>query len=390
MKKIFLSALLGTLGLVAACATVPGGVPQGETSAKPVQEVVAQAAKAQAPQVEAQAYALTAELLKTRAKNSNFVFSPYCFQAILPLVSDNTRQASTRKELAPYLVTGIRTEKLRNTKTGELILLNKQLARDYTGSMDGNVKLVEYPAEALAEKQAFQKRVLDSVIDSAAPEGDLNFLTAAHYFAEWEKKFDKQATKPRKFTNEAGKVEQVPTMYQHFAAGHGASTANFDIAEIYGKKGSVVYFIKPKTAEYAQPEKLATIINAYEKGKDIRFKNINLWVPKISIKNKLDLKDLLKNNMKINSFFTGLTFDRLTKKVPYVLATASQTATLDINEEYAEGKALTEFGFRATAVMAPEVVHDIAIDSPYYIVIKDTSDFNLYRIVFTAFIADPK
>jgi serine protease inhibitor len=130
-------------------------------------------------------------------------------------------------------------------------------------------------------------------------------------------------------------------------------------------------------------------VQDYEGHKVAHFSNIDLEVPKISIKNKLDLKDLLKNEMQISSFFTGLTFDKLTGKVPYVLATASQTATLDLNEDYAEGKAITEIGFRATAAMIPEEVHNIKIDSPYFIVIKDWSNIGLRRTVFTAFIADP-
>ena len=91
----------------------------------------------------------------------------------------------------------------------------------------------------------------------------------------------------------------------------------------------------------------------------------------------------------VASFFSGVTFDKVTGKVPYVLATASQTATLDINEDYAEGKAITEIGFRVTAALEPPVVHEIKMDNPYFIVIKDLADSGLRRTVFTAFVADP-
>jgi serine protease inhibitor len=392
MRKIWLGVLLGTLGMVTACASAAAGhrgigqIPVEKPSA--VTPLVAAAARENAPTAEKQAYELTDKLFLARAKNSNLVFSPYCFQQILPLIRDNTKQASTRQELLPYIVPGIRVEKLRNTKTGELILLNKQLARDYTGGADGDLKLVAYPDEALAAKKAFQMKILDSIIDGAAPQGDLNFLTAAHYFAEWETKFDKKLTKPRDFTNENGQVEKVATMQQHFTDGRGASTDTYDMAAVWGKNRSVVYFIKPKKDAAAVAANLDQIVKDFEQGKN-SFHNINLQVPKLNIKNKIDLKDLLKNDMGIASFFTGVTFDKITGKVPYVLATASQTATLDINEDYAEGKAITEIGFRVTAALEVPVVHDIKMDSPYFIVIKDLADSGLRRTVFTAFVADP-
>jgi serine protease inhibitor len=56
----------------------------------------------------------------------------------------------------------------------------------------------------LEAKEDFQRDILGSVIDGQAPQGDLNFLTAAHYFAEWETKFDKKLTAQRPFTNELG------------------------------------------------------------------------------------------------------------------------------------------------------------------------------------------
>lgn len=401
MKKMVAGVLVGLMGIgsVWAAGNLPAGSVKAEAAdlhssttqnQRGVSAVVVAAARANASQAEKQAYDLTYKLFLTRTKDSNMVFSPYCFQQILPLIRDNTDQESTRKELLSYIVPGIRVEKLRNTKTGELILLNKELAKTYTGTADGDLKIVSYPDQALQAKKDFQVKILDSVIDEGVPQGDLNFLTAAHYFAEWATKFDKKQTQPRDFTTESGKVEKVVTMQQRFPEGRGASTDAYDLAAVWGKKGSVVYFIKPKKDTVAVAADLTQIVQDFEAGKSGSFRNLDLQVPKLSIKNKLDLKDILKNGMGISSFFTGLTFDKITGKVPYVLATASQTATLDINEDYAEGKAITEIGFRVTSAMEPEMVHEIKMDSPYFIVIKDLADSGLRRTVFTAFVADPK
>jgi serine protease inhibitor len=99
----------------------------------PPSAVVAAAAKEDAAKTDKTAFDFTSYLFKARAQNSNMVFSPYCFQQIIPLIRENTYQETTKKELLPYMVPGIRAERLANTKTGELILLNKKLAKDYTG-----------------------------------------------------------------------------------------------------------------------------------------------------------------------------------------------------------------------------------------------------------------
>ena len=75
--------------------------------------------------------------------------------------------------------------------------------------------------------------------------------------------------------------------------------------------------------------------------------------------------------------------------MPYVLAEASQTATLDINEDYADGKAVTEIGFRAMSAPIRIPLTEIKMDSPYFIVIKDKTAAGISRVVFTAWIANP-
>jgi serine protease inhibitor len=343
----------------------------------------------------------TAQLFAKHQKNTNLVFSPYSLQQMMPLIADNTTEKSVQKELKSYIVPGIRTEKLRNTKTGSLILLDKALASSYHGGADGDLHVVAYPDEALQDKLDFQNRILGSVIDSAAPQGNLNFLTAAHYYAEWAKKFDKSLTKKRNFTDENGTVIQAMTMRQHFKSNLGKLTGDYSMTSIWGKHGSVVYFIKPEKDAAMVAKNLDKIIADFDAGKGT-VRNIWLEVPKINIKNKLDLKSMLRD-MGCTSFFDGsLYFDKISGKQTYVLASASQTATLDVNEEYAEGKALTEMGFNLTAMPMLEREYTILMDHPYFIVVKDRvqgtathsihnrMNDNVSRIVFTAWIANPK
>lgn len=352
--------------------------------------VSAQAAgKTQTDLDSAAAYGMTHSMYMQRQKGDNLVFSPYSMQQMFSLIRDNTKDKKAIEELRPFVVKKIRTETLRNTKSGSLILLNKNLASARTGESKDDIRLVAYPNEALKEKEAFQERILDSVIDTEAPTGDLTFLTAAHYFAEWQTKFDKKLTQNRDFTLETGTVIKTPTMKKHFEYGTGKLTNDYDMMMVPGNNKSQVYFIKPNKDAQEVSLHLDKIISDYDQHigtvQDIIFE-----VPKISLKNKLDLNNLLKQ-MGFKSFYDGnLHFQSITGDAPYVLDKAQQTATLDINEDYAEGKALTEMSFRLTSVMEPKPVYTIKMDKPYFIVIKDKTMTGVSRVVFTAFVANPK
>ena len=79
MRKLWLGVLLGTLGMVTACAAASAGhrgigqLPVEKPSA--VTPLVAAAARENASTAEKQAYELTDKLFLARAKGSNLVFS---------------------------------------------------------------------------------------------------------------------------------------------------------------------------------------------------------------------------------------------------------------------------------------------------------------------------
>ena len=414
ISRILLSTLLaGALSSVSLTAPVPDLLAAPASSNAKAEKITASSAtsvrkataslrsaaaktvdrqpvsKEQAARADKNAYRFTAELLQSQPAGQNLVFSPYSLQQALNLIEANTRDSRALEELAPYADQTLTTEKLRHTKTGGLILLDKRLAPHYQKQQRGDLKLVQYPGEALAEKIAFQERILGSVIDEEPPQGHLNFLTAAHYFAEWAVKFDKKLTQSRPFTTETDQLVQVPTMKKHFEHEIGKITPDYELARVSAKAGAAVYFIKPLKKGRSLAGELPQIISGVEKYQGT-IHNIDLEVPKISLKQKSDLRNLLRT-LGLKSFFNGnLTFEPITGDAPYVLASASQTATLDVNEDYAEGKALTEIGFRLTSAGMIEEVHYLKMDQPYFIVIKDQTQDGVNRVVFTAWVANPK
>ncbi|MCH4167256.1 MAG: hypothetical protein LKF74_08280 [Megasphaera sp.] len=337
------------------------------------------------------AYKLVDTMFSYRTKGENMVFSPYSLQQMLVLVNKNASSDTARNELLPYVAGNRRmlTEELASTTSGSLILLDKKLSALHEGRENQDVRVVSYPGEALQAKLDFQKDILGSVIDNAAPQGHLTFLTAAHYFAKWRTPFDEALTKDRDFTTENGDTIQVPTMAKHFTSGIGKITSDYTMTALAGEKGSVVYFICPAGDPAGIANKLDTIVADFDGGEGT-VHNVYFEVPKISLKNKLDLLPAL-HTLGFNSFFDGsLYFKTITGDMPYAVDSATQTATLDVNENYAEGKAITEMNFRMTSLEPPEEVHNIIMNKPYFIVIKDRNKTGTTdRIVFTAWVANP-
>ena len=156
ISRILLSTLLaGALSSVSLTAPVPDLLAAPASSNAKAEKITASSAtsvrkataslrsaaaktadrqpvsKEQAARADKNAYRFTAELLQSQPAGQNLVFSPYSLQQALNLIEANTRDSRALEELAPYADQTLTTEKLRHTKTGGLILLDKRLAPHY-------------------------------------------------------------------------------------------------------------------------------------------------------------------------------------------------------------------------------------------------------------------
>jgi len=334
-------------------------------------------------------------LLKERGAGENVVFSPYSVQHILSVIARSTTNEKLKDEIRPYIGTEVEKTQLRHTRTGERILVNSASGIAIRDGAEG-VKAVSYPSGALAEKKALQEEVLGSVIDDKAPRGDLTFLTAARFFAEWEEKFDESLTEKRQFTLENGDKVMATTMKGRIKKASGRITEDYELAALPGTDRATVYFLKPLRGASLDAKDLERLIDEMRSQGQGVFRDLDLEVPKIELKSEMDLKPLFRS-MGIETFFDGkLAFDKIVEKGPsgedrcFTLDTATQTATIDIDEKYAEAKAVTQAGFMLTSAAMPSQPHLVKIDSPYYIVIRDTDITGAEHTVFMCFVADPR
>lgn len=342
-------------------------------------------------------YDLTEKLLGIRGVDSNLVFSPYALQQLLALAAAHVKDGNGEGVFPSYasMVPLIQEEKFLNTKTGAMILLDKDRTAMDTPLQDKQVKTVSYPTAALQEKKAFQQNILEKVMDDSQPTEPVEFYTAAYYFAKWNSTFDEKLTKPRPFYLDGEHTVMVPTMQQKFelacseySSAHGKITPEYEMLSLAGNNHSVVYFIKPKTDPAVIAAKLGHIIESFGSLGDVCIKDIQFEMPKVSVKNEIDLQALLQAAGAWNIANGTTYFEGAHGKIPIQMNATKQLTALEINEEYAKAWAFDFMIATASIRRIPHYIR-IAMDQPYFIVIKDQTEQGQQRIVFTAWIANP-
>lgn len=348
------------------------------------------------------AWDLTKKVLHRQGWKQNTVFSPYGVQQGLDILKTNTTDAAMIQDLSPYSISV--QEQLQNTRSGALSLLlsKKPMSGNWN---DAGVQCFTDPQEATICKNDFQQRILDEVLDAKElthkDDDGLNLFIGTKFEAKWLQPFDKDNTCDQDFYLSPQEKIHVETMSDTFSAIPMVQTDAYEGAALPGEKGATVYFIKPKQQNYDDVLKhLPNIIEAMKPGQ------VEFYMPKLRTDTKTDLLDMLKEFRSLNIPWKenyraqripflipqdGLFFlDRL-RVLPFSLGKAYQIAMLDINEERAVAKALTRFCILPAMLgcaLAPVPI--IRMDSPYFVVIKDQTADHQERIVFTAWIADPR
>lgn len=348
------------------------------------------------------AWNLTKKVLHRQGWKQNTVFSPYGVQQGLDILKKNTTDAAMIQDLSPYSVSV--QEQLQNTRSGALSLLlsKKPMPGNWN---DAGVQCFTNPQEATICKNDFQQRILDEILDakelSHTDDDGLNLFIGTKFEAKWLKPFDKGNTRKQPFYLTPQTEITVETMSDTFDAIPMVQTDAYEGVALPGEKGATVYFIKPKRQDCDDVlNRLPNIMEAMKPGQ------VKFYMPKLRTNTKTDLLDLLKGFHSLNLPWEenhraqargmqpcdGIFFlDRLSAQIPFILRKAYQIATLDVNEERAVAKALTRIyltaGSVVCAIVPPAVIR---MDSPYFVVIKDLTADHQERIVFTAWIADPR
>lgn len=327
------------------------------------------------------------KLQSIQSEKDNFILSPFSIQRALSLISENISDKNNLTFLTLYDKIKL-PNNFQNTNLDNLILLNKAKTGEPKKKAD-NIKLVEFPNEALKEYKNFQQNLFDEVIDETTYKSDivLSVIDGIIFKGKWDEPFDKKETKDKEFTKSDGSKIKVPTMTRRFEEKKAILNDKIEAFSMTSDL-STIYFIKIKDKNLNNTEEIYNIINKFGDIEQEKY-NVTFSLPKVNTKNKIDLKPIF-NILGLKEMLISFKMDKLIDN-NLMVDDAFQVATLTLDEEKIEAKAITRIDIKETAV-APNDFKEIEIkmDSPFMIIIKDNlKDSNSGNIVFMSHIEDP-
>lgn len=332
------------------------------------------------------------DLLEKRGLDTNTVFSPYGLQRLLTPVYDFTEDMKIQRDLESVIIRD--DGSLRNTRYADLMVaLLKNKEPELASTVPNNVVVTRDPDEASYRKKQFQRDFFGGIMDGSDPSEGLSLYSGVDFQAKWRYPFDKNETKLRDFElwESGGFLRQfsthkvkVETMSGEFGGVGSLQTKAYDLVAFPGKADSIVYFIKPKQEPESIIGRLPAIL-----GQSLDCVKLIFQIPKVSLKDTLGLLSLLA---RFNGLSGNFSLKKLAENYYFHVGAVTQETRLDLNEEEARAKAFTEMRLEmiTCCISIPVRPRFIAMDSPYFVIIRDQNQDGIWRTVFTSWIADPR
>jgi serine protease inhibitor len=213
-------------------------------------------------------------------------------------------------------------------------------------------------------------------------------LANAIYFkGEWDRPFDKQATKPHAFYSSSGGEKQVPTMWQrgHFSYQEGDGYQAVRLPYTGGRLR--MYLFLPDTN--SSPTKLLGDLNS-ETWRDKMLPQFveregTLALPRFKLNYDVELNDPLEALGMRSAFTPAADFSGMADE-PLCISAVKQKSFVDVNEEGTEAAAVTTVVMKSLAIMEPVKSFEMIVDRPFFFVVADGQT---QSILFMGVVHDP-
>lgn len=374
------------------------------------------------------------EIMKYNFAKNDFksqVYSPYSYLSALELLYDNSYY-SKDNELVSYKDINLSKYKYDNVKSENLALVNIKKGADRQKiNKLSNFKSVKFPKQAEEESKKLQKRVLDEVIlepNYDDPDLSLILLNATRFEGIWSNKFDKNLTEEENYTLLNGKTIKTKMMHSENLAKVDSSLGYEDEdVQIYRKPVSTVENINKSTDRDSilstgdvyiiNPKELGTnldknkqiieniskniekYVNEFDEKAD-KYDGIYVDMPKLDIKNNINLGEIAKKNNKKFILDDYDLKESIGMKDMQKISSILQEASLKLDENKVDAKAATQINIMTTSLELDKKEMYIKADHPHFIVItarnenidkdKDsTVEKEKDSIIFMAFVNNP-
>jgi len=230
--------------------------------------------------------------------------------------------------------------------------------------------------------------------------GDVNELTrlilvnAIYFKGAWEKKFSTEATTEQDFHVSASEAVKVQLMYlRKVKVGYGANQKiNCQVIELpYEGKALSMFVILPDhtvTDIHAVEGSLTVddLVNINDSFK-IRVSEVNIWLPRFKIDEKLKLNDLLSKLGIVDLFREGKAdLSGVDNSKELYVSKVIHQAFVEVNEEGSEAAAATAVIMNCKMASVPKPVFDFRADHPFLFLIRENATKS---IIFLGRLAKP-
>jgi serpin B len=353
-----------------------------------------------------------------RAERGNLFFSPYSISTALAMTAGGARGA-TEQQLVAALHFSLDRQRLHPAFADLQATLNKI-------QKSGHVKLsvanslwphnkhpfladylaltkrcygveitpMDYEHAADAAAATINKWVAEKTqnkINNIIPPGALDALTrlvlvnAIYFKGNWEQPFQKDATQSAPFMLAAGKSVSAPLMRQsrefRYAAADGVQLLELPYA---GDELSMLVLLPDKIDGLADLEKKLTAPKLGEWTRQLRKREVNIFLPKFKMTTRFELSRVLMALGMQDAFGSAADFSGMDGQRDLYISAILHKAFVDVNEEGTEAAAATAVIARAMAIMEPPPT--FRADHPFLFLIREKSTGS---ILFLGRVADP-
>ncbi|XP_076277037.1 antitrypsin isoform X2 [Lasioglossum baleicum] len=273
---------------------------------------------------------------------------------------------------------------LNSVKENKLLLANKAFVNDNFTLKPTYKALTENYFKSISESVNFGQSVqaADTIntwvkektndrIQNIVTPGDLNedtalvLVNAVYFKGMWKNKFDPQLTRKLPFHVDANVVKEVPTMFKRNQYNYGElpdMNAKFIEIPYQGDSISMVIILPNEVNGLAEVEKKIKSINLNDILRQGHEQEVELFLPKFKIENKLELNSPLQKIGLTDMFTDHANFSGIAD-APIAVSKVVQKAFIEVNEEGSEAAAATGLILVKLSLVYPV---NFQVNRPFY------------------------
>lgn len=215
---------------------------------------------------------------------------------------------------------------------------------------------------------------ITEILKKLSPSEKMVLLNAIYFKGSWEKQFDKTRTSDDKFTTGTGQKLPIRMMHQNGKLFYFADSEIESLMLPYaGGKQNMFLFLPPEGMKISEVRKRFTEANWKQWMQSYRPREVNLSLPRFTIKFSGKLNDALKAIGMPDAFSESKANFKKMIAAPIWISQVLQKTYMDVNEEGTEAAAVTAVVMITKSAMSrPESVVEFRVDRPFVLALADS------------------